>query len=122
MSSGGKEFAVNTPGGQVRLADLPLEVLDGLETETGRRWTELLMSPAATAKSALAVYAAACRENGSEPEKLTPRRLIAEDQSVFEMVDEDMPTVFEDGLPKAGDEAPTSGSSGAPSDGAGPRK
>ena len=118
------EFAVNTPGGQVRLTDLPLEVLDRLETETGRRWTDLILSPAYTAKSAMKVYAAACDYSGSTPEPLTPRRLIEADGkgSIFEMVEDDLPTVFEDGIPKAGDGTSTSGSSGAPSDSGGPRK
>jgi hypothetical protein len=106
------EFAVNTPGGQVRLADLPLEVLSQLEEETGRRWVELILSPAYSAATAIAVYKAACAHNGSEPQPLTPRRLIegiGGGEAIFEQVEDDLPTLYEEGLPKAEDETSTSG-------------
>lgn len=79
--------------------DLPFDVLERLEESTGRRWSELVLAPAATAKAATAVYRACCEQTGSEPVTLTPR-LIASDE-VFVTVPDDMPTVFEEGLPKA---------------------
>lgn len=119
-------FAVNTPGGQVRLMDLPLEVLEGLETETQRRWAQLVGSPAWTAKSANAVYRAACAHIGCEPEQLTPSKVLgqAEDGSdgVFVEVPDDLPVMYEDGLPKAEAATSTSGSSTAPDGSDGPQQ
>lgn len=119
-------FAVNTPGGQVRLMDLPLEVFEGLEAETQRRYAQLVGSPAWTAKSANAVYRAACVHIGCEPEQLTPGKLVgqAEDGSdaIFVEVSDDLPTVYEDGLPKAEAATSTSGSSGAPDGSDGPQQ
>jgi hypothetical protein len=114
-------YAVNTPKGRVQLVDLPLDVLDKLEDETGRKWHELLLSPLYTAKSAQALYAACCAQNGSEAESLTPARLLGDD-SIFELVPDDMPEVYEDGMPAGKeDEASTSGSSGEPESSTGPQ-
>jgi hypothetical protein len=114
-------YAVNTEKGQVRLVDLPLEVLDTLEQETDRKWHELLLSPLYTAKSATAIYRAACAQNGSEPKSLTPAMLLGDD-SIFELVPDDLPEVYEDGLPAGKAEEPsTSGSSGEPESSTGPQ-
>lgn len=112
-------FAVNTPGGQVQLMDLPLEVLDKLEEETGRRWSQLLVAPGWNAKSVMALYNAACAHIGCEPEPLTPRKVV-DGAGLFEEVPDDLPTVYEDGLPKAEGGTSTSGSSGAPDGSDGP--
>lgn len=111
-------FAVNTPNGQVHLMDLPLEVLDRLEGETGMRWTEIILAPASSAKCAIAVYQVACEQTGSEPEQLSPRKLI--DDNVIENVPDDLPEMYEDGVPKAGGAESTGGSSGEPNDMDGP--
>ena len=113
-------WAVNTPDGQVRLTDLPFEVLDKIETETGLKWTEVIIAPASSAKCALAVYAAACERTGSEPAELTPGMLV--NDNILERVEDDLPEVYADGIPKAQDETPTSGSSGAPKSTGGRRK
>lgn len=113
-------FAVITPAGQVELQDLPLEVLDDIEEKSGQRWPTILAAPATTARAARVIYEAACRHVGCEPEKLTARTIL--DGRLFVQVDDDLPTLFEDGMPdpKAEDEAPTDGSSPASGGGDGP--
>ena len=103
-------FAVNTPGGQVQLMDLPLEVLEQLESDTGRRWSQLLTAPGWDAKSIRCIYAAACAQVGAEPKALTPRDLLSEDAVIVEVSD-DLPTSYSDGMPdpKAEGETPTPG-------------
>lgn len=92
-------FAVNTPGGQVQLLDLPLEVLEQLEADTGRRWAQLLSTPAWDAKSIRCIYAACCVHTGSEPQPLTPRQLVEGDPPVIVEVADDLPTSYTDGMP-----------------------
>ena len=103
-------FAVNTPSGQVRLEDLPLEVLSKMEVESEVQWVRLLMAPATSALSAMVVYRVACEHIGCEPEQLTPKSIIG-DGGIFVQVDDDLPAMYEDGYPspKAVDESPTSG-------------
>lgn len=113
-------WAVNTPKGQVRLMDLPLEVLASLEESTDTKWTTILTTPAVSMRCAIAVYQTACQQNGSEPADLTAAEFV--DGKVFEVVDDDLPTTYDEGLPKAEDEAPTDSSSGEQSDSAGPQK
>lgn len=104
-------FAVNTPGGQVQLMDLPLEVLEQLEADTGRRWAQLLSAPGYDAKSIRCIYAACCAQKGVEPQPLTPRDLVEGDDRVIVEVPDDMPTSYTDGLPdpKAEGETATPG-------------
>lgn len=94
-------FAVNTPGGQVHLMDLPLEVLEQLEVDTGRRYSQLLGSPGWDAKSIRCIYAAACAFNGSTPEQLTPRKLIGTNDAdaIIVEVSDELPTSYTDGMP-----------------------
>lgn len=108
-------WAVNTPKGQVRIVDLPLDVFAELEESTGRQWGDILIAPAMTAKSAQAVYLAACASNGSEPEPLTPTRLI-EPTPIFEFVEDDAVVVWssDTALPESEGAQVTTGSSGAP--------
>lgn len=112
-------WAVNTPKGQVQLMDLPLEVLGQVESDTGTRWTDILLAPASSIACAQAVYAVACKQTDSEPEPLTARRLVEDD--IFERVADDLPEVYEGGLPKAEGEVETSGSSTAPESTDGPQ-
>jgi hypothetical protein len=111
------EWAVNTPKGQVRLGDLPLDTLCDLEDETGDEWWNIAAHPFRKAKTARSVYAAACRFIKCEPVDLTLRDLV----ETFEQVEEDMPQLYEGGIPKASSEAGsgTPGSSGEPSDSTG---
>lgn len=111
-------FAVNTPEGQVRLEDLPLEVLSKMEQEADVRWPILLAAPASTALSALTVYRVACEHKGATPAELTARTILTGD--IFVEVEDDLPDLFEDGVPKAEDGTSTDGSSGDSSAGDGP--
>ena len=112
-------WAVNTPKGQVRLMDLPLEVLASLEEDTDTKWTTILTTPAVSMRCAIAVYNAACGRLEAEPDELTAAQFV--DGKVFEQVEDDAPDQFEDGIPKAEAETPTDGSSGVPSDTDGPQ-
>ena len=104
-------FVVKVPGGvQVSLTDLPLDQLELIEEETDTRWPVVLGSPAASMKIARVTYRVVCEFAGVEPETLTARNLL--DGDVFENVDDDLPVVFEDGIPKVEAVTPTSGSSG----------
>lgn len=110
------EWAVNTPEGQVRIADLTFEALEGVEAHCGEPWYAVVAHPYRTAKGAVAIYAAACASNGSTPEPITPRMI----DTLFVKVAEDLPEMFEAGIPKAGAAVSTSGSPGAPSGSSGP--
>lgn len=103
-------FAVNTPKGQVRLMDLPLDRFAVIEAEAGQRWIDVIGAPASTAKGALAVYRVACEHVDAEPEVLTPQRLV-DDPPIFELVDDDLPEVYEGGIPKSEGDPETTGSS-----------
>jgi hypothetical protein len=118
-------FVVNTPKGQVRLMDLPLEDLARIEAEAEVRYVEVLMAPASTAVVAQVVYRVACEHVDAVPEQLTAQRLIGDPAKnlppVFELVDDDLPTVYEGGIPKSEDAPATTGSSGPSSGTGGPR-
>lgn len=112
-----EEWAVTTPGGQVRIGDLPLDVVCQLEGDTETEWWQIAAHPYRSAKVAKAVYLACCAHVGCEPAALTLRDIT----ETFETVEEDLPTLYEGGIPKADSEdaAPTPGSSGQPSPTAG---
>lgn len=112
-------FAVNTPGGQVRLMDLPFTAFEVIEAETGLDWSDVVLAPARTAKAARVVYRVACESNGSTPvDNLSPAMLVREDSPIFELVSDDQPVSHDPntGLPNSEGAQPTSGSSGAPGD------
>jgi len=104
-------FAVKVPGGgQVILEDLPLELLSKIETDGGVRWPTVLAAPATSAKCALAAYRVACEHAGVEPDAdLSAKDILAGE--VFDQIEDDLPTEFEEGIPKAEDDPKTSGSS-----------
>ncbi len=108
------EWAVNTPAGQVRLGDLPLDTLVQLEEQTGDERWNIAAHPYRKAKTARVVYRACCDHMKCDPADLTLRDLL----DTFEQVEEDLPNVYEGGIPKAEPEAgsETAGSSGPPSD------
>ena len=116
MTEPATEWACNTPEGQVRLADLTLESLANLEKSCGTEWWRIVARPRSSAANAVHIYAACCELAGCEPNTLTARDLI----TVFETVPEDLPDMYEGGIPKAEGEASTSGSPGAPSGSSGP--
>lgn len=111
------EWAVNTPKGQVRLGDLSLDAMCELETKTSLEWWNIAAHPFRKASTAKVVYEAACAYIGCEPAKLITRDLV----DTFEQVEDDLPELFEGGIPKAdtGAGSVTTGSSGQPSDSAG---
>lgn len=113
-----EEWAVTTPKGQVRVADLPLGAVVQLEGDTGLEWWRIAAQPLQTAKVANHVYLACCEHVGATPADLTMRDLL---DGTFETVEEDLPTLYEGGIPKAAsaDAAVTPGSSGAPESSAG---
>lgn len=118
-------WAVNTPKGQVRLMDLPFSVLSQVEKETGTPWKLFIQHPTYGAAGVNALYRVACESVGAEPRDLTPRDLLALDSDddndmLFVEVDDDLPTTYADGLPKAEGEGQTDSSSGEPSDSGGP--
>lgn len=95
------EWAVNTPKGQVRLGDLSLDQLCDLEEATGDEWWNIAAHPFRKARTARIVYRTACEHIGCEPDALTLRTLV----DTFEQVEEDVPNVYEAGIPKAEPEA-----------------
>jgi hypothetical protein len=115
-----EEWAVTTPAGQVRIADLPLTAVVTLETDCELEWWRIAAHPIQTARVASYVYAACCEFKGAKPAELTMRDLL---EGTFETVEEDLPTLYEGGIPKAGSEAEavTPGSSGAQESSAGPQ-
>jgi hypothetical protein len=115
-----EEWAVTTPKGQVRIADLPLTAVVTLESDCELEWWRIAAHPIQTARVASYVYAACCAHAGATPADLTMRDLL---EGTFETVEEDLPTLYEGGIPKAGSEAGavTPGSSGAQESSAGPQ-
>jgi hypothetical protein len=112
-------FAVTTPGGHVvRLDDVPLSDLDRIAKDAGLdTWAELLTAPLRNGASAEALYRYCCdTAKDTPPDPITPNVVVA----AFNWADDDLPETFQGGLPKAEDDPETSGSSGAPSDTAGP--
>ena len=96
-----EEWAVTTPKGQVRIADLPLTAVVTLESDCELEWWRIAAHPIQTAKVASYVYAACCAFKDCEPADLTMRDLL---EGTFETVEEDLPTLYEGGIPKAASE------------------
>ena len=94
------EWACETPGGQVRMSGLPLDVMIGLEDQLGEEWWQIAAHPFRKAKVAKAVYDACCALRDSAPKPLT----VGDLSSVFVEVDDDLPTVMDGPNPKAADE------------------
>jgi hypothetical protein len=113
------EWAVNTPSGQMRLADFTLDQLVELEADCDEQWWQLLSSPFRSARSAKYIYRSACAQMGCEPEVLTVRTIT----DVFVQVPDDLPDTYGGGLPKAEDDpsASTVGSSSEPAASTGPQ-
>jgi len=99
------EWAVTTPAGEVRLSDLTLDVLIQLEEQTGVEWWSIAAHPFRKAIIAQSVYLACCEHIGCEPKKLVLRDLV----EIFVQVEDDLPTVFEGGIPKLVGESETTG-------------
>jgi len=79
----------------IRLVDLPDDAWDELEASTGESGFLFVVVPLGTTKRARTVYEFCCRKAGVEPATLT----IGELWDVFELVADDRPTSYSDGLP-----------------------
>jgi len=89
-------WGCTVPGGTVvRCDDLPLEVYADIAEQTGVHWHTLLNAPLRQEKAGHMLYLAACKHAGVEPVKLS----IAQFADLFELVEEDLPTTFTDGIP-----------------------
>lgn len=112
-------FAVTTPAGHVvRLDDVPLSDLQKIVEEAGLdSWVLLVTEPARNATAVEALYRYCCEISGDKPPERITAKVIGEAVS---FVTDDLPDTYRGGLPLAGDEPATSGSSGAPSDTTGP--
>lgn len=101
------KWGITTPSGQVRLDDIPIEVLEGIaKANGGDSWHDLAAAPGANAAAAVALLAHCYTLTGDEPlpsEKVTPRLLL----SALEIVPDDLPDTFEGGIPKAEPGDPT---------------
>jgi len=92
-------FQCVTPGGQVvRLDDLPVEELQSIADSTGlESWFDLYLQPARHGAATIALYRHCCGIAGVDPvDPVTPKVILA----AFEPADDDLPTLFEDGVPK----------------------
>lgn len=95
-------------------------MLDGIERETEMRWTDILVAPAASARCRSPCTPRRASRPALNLSSITPARLV--DDELFFRAEDDLPESYQDGIPKAEGEAPTSGSSGAPNDTDGPQK
>lgn len=89
-------WGCKVPGGKVvRCDDLPLSVYADIAEQTGIHWHTLLNAPLRHEKAGQLLYEAACRSVGVEPKELSVREFA----DAFDLVEDDLPTVFEDGIP-----------------------
>ena len=97
-------FTVEVPGGtKVKLADLPIGVIGEAAREGDLGWVDVYQAPLRDDRAAQALYRACCQHAQVDPpEVLTPLVLI--DAFTLDVKD-DLPTSFEDGLPKEAVEA-----------------
>jgi hypothetical protein len=100
--------------------DLTLDEMVVVEEECGATWVRF--NPFLSSKHARAgLVAFVARSIGrDEAARKVGALSVKEAVACFEVVPDDLPEVFEDGIPKAGDDQGTTGSSGAPTDSDGP--
>lgn len=104
-----KEWACEVPGGtSFRLADLPIDAVGEIAREAGLGWFYAIQAPQLDDRVMVGLYRYCCERAGATvPDPLTGRIL----ESAFTQVEDDLPTVFADGLPKEVAEATTVSSS-----------
>ncbi len=106
-------------GGGFNTNGLSLDEAFDIETETGRSWAHI--NPMVTGRDCKAILVAfLARSHGPEDAKkrvgtMSVRQVL---ESV-RYVDDDLPEEYENGIPKAGAEPATTGSSGVPAGSAG---
>lgn len=101
------EWVVETPAGQVRLTDFTLDEAIELEESAGAEWWNICSHPFRRANVARATYVAACKHVGCEPKTLKLGDLV--EGVVFVQVEDDLPEVYEEGIPKAEEDQEMSG-------------
>jgi hypothetical protein len=81
----------------VRLEDIPIEQLDPLENECGESWYLMVNAPLVRKpRTLLAIYRMCCELAGVEPAELPTAGEIT---AMFDLVDDDRPTMYSGGLP-----------------------
>jgi hypothetical protein len=89
-------WACRMPDGQlVRCDDLPLEVYATIADKTGIHWHQLLNAPIRQERAGELLYRAACESVQQTPKALSVREFA----DIFELVEDDMPVEFSDGIP-----------------------
>lgn len=99
-------------GQSTRLEDWPIADFDAIEKASGLPWVSLIAFPHSNAAAAEALFLKACERLGVDPPEVVTAKLLFDS---FNSVDDDAPTVYEDGLPLT--DAQTTDSSSGPADG-----
>ncbi len=101
------EFQIEVPGGaKVRLADLPIDVLGECARAGDLRWLDMLNRPLYDDRAYAALYRACCAHAGAEPVAVLKANELVE---ALQLVEDDLPSSFVDGNPKAADAPATPG-------------
>ena len=90
------------PKTTVRCEDLPLEVYASIFEQTGIHWFELMNAPLRYEKAGRLLYEACCSHAGVEAKSLTLRDFA----DLYELAEDDKPSMFEDGIPDPNADAP----------------
>jgi hypothetical protein len=87
------------------LDDLPIDDIQKLATDAGlESWFDLYLQPARYGAATVALYRHCCGVVGDTPvDPVTPKVIL----NAFEPVDDDLPTLFEEGLPDPEADGPT---------------
>ena len=83
------------PTHDVRVEDIPIEQFADVEKRFDTSWLSILASPLRTSELAVAMYHKCAAIAGVEPKPLTAAQML----EVFELVDDDRPTMYAGGLP-----------------------
>lgn len=104
-----------------RTDELTLNEAIGIEKVTGRSW--MLINPFQSAEDCKAIMVAflARDMDADAAEDKVGALSLREVLDSVDVVKDDRPDVYEDGLPKAADDPLTTGSSGEPNDSGGPQ-
>lgn len=113
-------FIIQFGGQSWRTDELTLKEAIGIEKVTGKSW--MLINPFQSAEDCKAIMVAfLAREMSPDvAEAKIDAMSLREVLDSVDVVKDDLPDVYVDGLPKAEGEASTSGSSGEPADSDGP--
>lgn len=94
-----KVWAVKAGDRVVQVQDLALDVLAGIAERNKVTWIDVISAPAREAPVAKDVLAAACAHAGVEmPSSISGREMLER----FELIDDDKPQEFTDGIPPQG--------------------